>query len=148
MFPKTGSSGRFPLGVMLQGQFNDAFAGVKIPEWPDSTEKTQTLAKPKPGKLIVLGCAKMFSDQLISTPGNLGLFANIVDSFTVGDELIQIRSKAFANRNIKKLTDTQKVWFRFIAVGLLPLAWAIYAYIRLLLRRKEKKLYLEQTTIN
>jgi hypothetical protein len=145
VFPKAGSPGRFALGVLLQGEFSDTFKGAKVPDWPDSPEKALGLTtKPKPGKLIVVGCAKMFSDQLITSPGNLGLFANIVDSFTLGDDLIQIRSKTLANRSIKKLTDSQKVWFRFIAVGLFPFAWIIYAYLRLLMRRKEKKLYLEQ----
>jgi ABC-type uncharacterized transport system involved in gliding motility auxiliary subunit len=128
-FPKAGSPGKFPLAVILEGQFSDTF-------------KTGPIANLKPGKLVIIGCSKMFSDQLIGGPGNLGLFANIVDSFSIGDALIQIRSKSILDRNIKKLTDSQKLWFRFIAVAAIPLIWAIYAYIRLLMRRKEKQFYL------
>jgi len=129
-FPKTGSAGRFPLGIILQGEFSDTF-------------KTEPIVNPKPGKLVVIGSSKMFSDQLINSgSGNLGLFANIVDSFSLGDDLIQIRSKSLLDRNIKKLTDAQKVGYRFIAVAAIPIAWAIYAYFRLLLRRKEKQFYL------
>lgn len=117
-FPKAGSPGRFPLGVMLK-------------------------PAQRPGKLVLLGCSKMFDDQMITaSPGNLGIFANIVDSFALGDSLVRIRSKALVNRDIKRLSDIQKVWYRFIAVGLVPLIWAIYAYIRLMLRRQEKNSYL------
>lgn len=129
-FPKAGSSGKFPLAVILEGQFSDTF-------------KTEPMANPKPGRLVVIGCSKMFSDQLIGGgSGNLGLFANIVDSFSIGDELIQIRSKSVLDRNIRKLTDSQKLWYRFIAVAAIPIIWAIYAYLRLLMRRKEKQFYL------
>jgi ABC-type uncharacterized transport system involved in gliding motility auxiliary subunit len=135
-YPNAGSAGRFPLGVVLQGQFSNALEPVKEGE-------SEVLSNPKPGKLIVIGCAKMFNDQLIMNGvGNLGLFANIVDSFTLGDNLIQIRSKSILNRNIKKLTDSQIVWYRFIAVVSIPLIWALYAYARLLFRRKEKQFYL------
>ncbi|MCX5696007.1 MAG: Gldg family protein [Candidatus Omnitrophica bacterium] len=136
VYPKTGSAGRFPLGVILQGQFNKAIE-------PAGEDKTEALNNPQPGKLVVIGCAKMFSDQLIvNSPGNLSLFANIVDSFALGDDLIQIRSKSILSRNIKKLTDSQIAWYRFIALVSIPLLWAVYAYIRLLLRRKEKQAYL------
>jgi len=129
---------------MLQGQFSNTFAGANIPDWPDAAgeNKTEVKLEPKPGKLILIGCAKMFSDQLISGPGNLSLFANIVDSSTLGDDLIQIRSKAFVSRDIKKLTDSQKIWYRFIAVAGIPLIWAIFAYARIMLRKKEKAFYL------
>ncbi|MDD5109239.1 MAG: Gldg family protein [Candidatus Omnitrophica bacterium] len=145
-FPKTGSPGKFPLGVILQGQFSDTFNGATI---ADSTQaggvvqKAELLVNPKPGKLVIIGCSKMFSDQVIgSGSGNLGLFANIVDSFSISDDLIQIRSKSVFDRSIKKLTDSQKVLYRFIAVAAIPIIWVIYAYIRLLLRRKEKQFYL------
>jgi ABC-type transport system involved in multi-copper enzyme maturation permease subunit/ABC-type uncharacterized transport system involved in gliding motility auxiliary subunit len=136
-YPKTaGFTGRFPLGLILEGQFSLALE-------PAKEDKPEVLGGPKPGKLIVIGCAKMFNDQLVmNSLGNLGLFANIVDSFTMGDGLIQIRSKSILNRNIKKLTDSQIAWYRFIAVVSIPLIWAVYAYIRLLLRRKEKRSYL------
>ncbi|MDO8662227.1 MAG: Gldg family protein [Candidatus Omnitrophota bacterium] len=144
VFPQTGSPGKFPLGVMLQGQFSNTFAGANVPGWPDLAGENKAEAKlePKPGKLILIGCAKMFSDQLITGSGNLSLFANIVDSSTLGDDLIQIRSKAFLNRDLKKLTDAQKIWYRFLAVAGIPLIWAIFAYARIMFRKKEKAFYL------
>jgi len=148
-YPKAGSAGKFPLGLVLQGQFSDTFLDTQIPGWeqeikePAGKDKVEVLSSPKPGKLIVIGCSKMFNDQLIMhNLGNLGLFANIVDSFALGDDLIQIRSKSILNRDIKKLTDSQIAWYRFIAVVSISLIWAVYAYIRLLLRRKEKWSYL------
>jgi ABC-2 type transport system permease protein len=152
-FPKTGSPGKFPLGLMLEGQFSDTFLATGAPDWPSeaSTENkpAQTTSKnnpaplgdAKPGKLIVLGCFKMFTDQLIANPGHLNLFANIIDSLALGDDIIQIRSKTPVSRDIIQVSDAQKVWYRLMNVGLMPLAWVIFCFIRLFIRRKEKQFY-------
>ena len=153
-FPRAGSPGKFPLGVIVQGQFTNAFSGSGVPAWPNA-EKTQDQSstqvppakpeeklEPKPGKLVVLGCAKMFSDDLIVNTANLNVFANLVDSLALGDDVIQIRSKSQMNRDIKKLSDGQKVGLRFMAVVLVPALWIGFASLRLFLRRKEKQFYL------
>lgn len=153
VFPRGGSEGKLPLGVMLQGQFNDTFAKSPVPDWPkkeaDPAQAAPSVAKPldqpvdsKPGKLIVLGCSQMFADRLIRNPGNLSLFANIVDGLTLGDDIIQIRSKTPVSRDIKRLTDRQKMIYRFLTVFLVPLVVVAYASLRLFLRRKEKQFYL------
>lgn len=153
-FPAAGSSGKFPLGVIIQGQFPDTFAGQAVPEWPNKeTAQAQSPApaaapaveaklEPKPGKLVVLGCSKMFSDDLISNPANLALFASLVDSLALGDDVIRIRSKSQVSRDLNKISDSQKVSLRFMTVLLVPLLWAGFVSFRLFLRRKEKQFYL------
>ena len=150
-FPKGNPEGKFPLAVMLEGNFGNTFPST-VPQWPD--QETQTPAQsqeaapaliPKPGKLIITGCSKMFTDQLITGSGNLNLFANIVDGLTLGTEIIQIRSNTLTNRELKKLTNAQKVWYKFTAIFLVPILLVLYGSGRLIIRRKEKQLYLAAT---
>lgn len=150
-FPKGNPEGKFPLGVMLEGNFSITFQSA-IPPWPN--QETQTPAQsqeaapaltPKPGKLIIIGCSKMFTDQLITGAGNLNLFANIVDGLTLGTDVIQIRSNTLTSRELKKLTTTQKVWYKFTAIFLVPFLLVLYGSGRLIIRRKEKQLYLAAT---
>lgn len=160
-FPKTGSAGRFPLGVVMEGQFADAFAGKDVPAWPakegdvavtpaakekeqKADEKDASLvAKPAtPGKLIVLGCSKIFTDELVTNGPILSLFANIIDGLALGDDVVQIRAKTQTNRGLKKLSDAQKLGLRFMTIVLVPVLWIVFATLRLFLRRKEKQFYL------
>jgi len=162
-FPREGSPGKFPLGLILEGQFSNTFSQAELPDWPDSgveepadakTEKeaagkdkpvpgiSAEMKNPRPGKLVIIGSSRMFNDDLIPNPGNLGLFGNIVDGLTLGDNIIKIRSKSYVSRDIRKVSDRQKVLYRFITVFLVPLALASYAVLRLFLRRKEKRSYL------
>lgn len=165
-FPKAGSPGKFPLGVVVEGLFKDAFAGQEIPAWPPqegeatpaspvAQAKTKEPAKPasepaapvaKAGKLIVLGCSKIFTDELIVNGPILGLFANMVDGLVLGDDVVQIRAKTQTNRDLKKLSDAQKLGLRFMTIVLVPALWVIFAFLRLFLRRKEKQFYLVART--
>ncbi|MGE5279177.1 MAG: Gldg family protein [Deltaproteobacteria bacterium] len=155
VFPAAGSPGKFALGIMMQGQFADAFADGPVPAWPQEKEKEGPAAAqeqktqepkgelvPRPGKLILIGCAKAFSDPIISNRANLNLFANIVDGLALGDDIIQIRAKTQSGRQIKRLTDAQKALWRFAAVGLVPAFWAVFACVRFFFRRKEKQFYI------
>lgn len=149
-FPKAGAPGKFPCAMMLEGQFSDTFAQGGVPEWPSATaapqaapaKKEMFFLNQKPGKLVLIGCSKMFSDKLIVVPGNLILFSNIIDGLTLGDDVVRIRSKVAVGRDMKRLSDTQKIFFRFLAIFFVPLLLVLYASGRLVLRTKEKESYL------
>ena len=150
-FPASGSPGRFPLAVMLEGQFSNTFAQKDFPDWPSAQVENQkqeakkeekaVMLNPKPGKLIVIGCSKMFNDDLIPNPGNLGLFSNIIDGVTLGNDIVKIRSKTYTSREIKKVSDSQKIFYRFLTIIFVPTILAVYAALRLILRKKEKQFY-------
>jgi ABC-type uncharacterized transport system involved in gliding motility auxiliary subunit len=156
-YPK-GSEGRFPIALMLEGVFNGDFSKKKVPAWPlvDSgtgaeesgkTEGGSGLAKEDgvtshPARLIVVGCSEMFTDSMISAASNLNFFANTVDALSLGDDILQIQPQLTASRDIKKLTDMQKILYRFAAVGLIPVFLILFAAIRFVLRAKEKQFYL------
>ena len=127
--PPGQMKGKLPLAVLVQGQFTDTFG-------------TEPAGEPKPGRLVVIGCAQAFSEDLLRTPGNLALFANLVDGLVLGEDLVQIRSKAAVTRDLKPFSNAEKLWIRFFTVLLVPIGLFMGALVRAFIRRKEKEFYL------
>jgi ABC-2 type transport system permease protein len=152
-FPEAGSPGKLVLGMMVKGTFSNTFAESDIPVWPSRKEAGEEAPAadapqekawvPAPGTLVVIGSSKVFSDSLISNRANLNLFANLIDGLALGEDLIQIRAKTQGSRQIKRLTDAQKVAWRLAGIALVPVFWAGFAFARLFLRRKERQFYLQ-----
>jgi len=142
-------TGRLPLAVLLEGQFPDAYSGQSPPPWPDEDAAQETVEDtavemiPQPGKLIVVGCSTMFEEEFIKQGGAGGFFLNAVDSLTLSDELIDIRSRQPIDRRIQKLSKGKKIWVRFLTTLLIPFVLIVFGSIRAILRRKEKELYLK-----
>ncbi len=130
---------RQPLGLLVEGKFKPKFVDQNIPDWPeepgvakDTTKQAQPseiTGDPKENKLIVFGCSNMFkSDVLQSVTSHRALLLNSVDALTLGDELINIRSKNIVARRIeatsgfgKALSKAFVVWFPplvFVALGI------------------------------
>lgn len=137
---------RLPLAVLVEGVFPNTFDKSGVPAWEaDQVQQGRSLNlsfDPKPGKMVLVGSSKMFTDDLISTPGNLNFFANIVDGLTLGEDLTLIRSKTPMSRQLKKLTSQQKAFQRFLALLLIPLVLVCVLSVRLFFRGKEKQFYL------
>jgi len=136
---------RLPLGIMLTGQFPDPYSGKPVPKWSpgDTLETTQiapTLAT-KPGKLIVYGCAEFFSDRLLGAAGNGLLFLNSVDALTLGEDLINIRSKLSTERYIEKVSTGGMLFWRFFTIFLVPIVLIAYGVMRFIIRRKNREDY-------
>jgi ABC-type uncharacterized transport system involved in gliding motility auxiliary subunit len=141
--PPAEMKGPFPLAVLVEGRFPDAFDGKRPPREEGGAAEAADLGEPKPGKLLVVGCSKSFSEDLIHAPGNLNFFANVVDGFTLGEELIEIRAKTPVVRDLRRVSSAAKLGYRFFTVGLVPLALVALGIGRAFLRRKEKELYLQ-----
>ncbi len=145
--PSEKLQGKFPLSVLLEGQFTDTFSGT-VPVWPAEGGKEGDIApqkkmeNPKPGRLLVVGCSKAFSEDLIQSPGNLNFFANVVDGLTLGEDLVKIRSKAIVIRDIKRLSNAEKIWYKFLTTLAVPIFLLIVAASKLFLRKKEKEFYI------
>ncbi len=150
--PPAETKGLYPLAVLLEGKFSSAFTG-KVPAWPatDGQEAAKIediqLGEQKPGKLIVVGCYKTFSEESIQNPGNINFYANIIDGLTMGEDLIAIRSKSGVIRDIKRVSNAEKIGYRFFAVFLLPLILLILTFIKVFLRKKEKEFYLKASQV-
>lgn len=139
-----------PLAVLVSGTFPDAFQGRALPAWPQSGgEEAAPIADsaapldPKPAQLVLIGSAKMFDDSVISAADNAPLLLNVVDALAHGAELISIRSKASTDRTIRAVTHGEKLLFRVLAVGLMPVLLAVYGISRAAVRRREAQAYRE-----
>jgi len=147
---KARRTGPFPLAVLVTGQFADGFQGRTVPAWPREEEanpETQTpenlpALEPKPGKLVLVGASSIFQRQLIRSGGHLTFLLNAVDVLTLGDELVQIRSKIPIDRSIGRVSKTEKVLARFFVMILVPLVIALIGGFRVFLRRQSKQQYL------
>ena len=146
--------GPFPLALMAQGQFKDAYSGQAIPEWPKSEPaNTAAVSPPKseavvsketklaPGKMILIGASSFFQKQLIRSGGHLNFFLNSVDALTLGDELVSVRSKQPIDRSIGHISTTTKVAWRFFVTLLIPLLIAVIGASRVFWRRQAKQNY-------
>jgi ABC-2 type transport system permease protein len=127
-----------PFGILLAGKFKSMYVDQDIPQWPPEpgAEEGEEAARPseisgesKDNKIIAMGCSNMFkNDVLQSVTSHKALLVNCVDALTLGEELINIRSKNIVARRIKTTSSVGKtaakgfaIWFAptlFIAVGI------------------------------
>jgi ABC-type uncharacterized transport system involved in gliding motility auxiliary subunit len=156
-------SGPFPLAVLAEGQFADAFQGKKIPEWvsevlaealpPKAVEKAKDEKASgsfpiKPGKLLLIGAATPFQKQLMQNGGHLNFFLNAMDVLTLGDALIGVRSKGQVSRMLPKISAPEKVVWRLFVMFLVPVFIALLGFGRAYMRRRTKQLYLKSLNIS
>ena len=99
------------------------------------------------GKLLVIGCSKMFEKEFIRSGGMLNLFLNCVDALTLGDELINIRSHQPINRSIEPIGKMGKLWYRFMTILLVPVFIIAFGCVRVIIRKKEKENYIKSLSL-
>lgn len=126
------SRGPFPLAVLVEGQFPNAF---------EQSRPTVTLT-PAPGKLLLIGAVTPFQDQMIERGGHLDLFLNSVGALSLGEDLVTIRAKQPVDRSIGRISAAAKAWWRFFVSLLVPLLIAGAGWARILWRRRAKTQYL------
>jgi len=142
----------FPLAALVEGQFPDGFKGREIPAWPpqegkEGTEsyekpKEKTDISPKPGKMILIGCSTIFQKFLFAQGGHANFFLNSIDALTLGEKLINVRSKQLVDRSIKSLSPATKAWWRIFVTFLMPIAVGVIGGLKLFMRRRSKWAYL------
>jgi ABC-2 type transport system permease protein len=144
---RQNAQSNLPLAVLLEGTFPLAYAGKDRPPWSDSNEsadhQTQQERTARPGKLIVIGCAAMFEESFIQGGGMLTFFSNCIDAVSLGETLINIRSKQPINRTIRPLDKGEKLWYRFMTLFLIPLVVVLTGLVRVFIRRKQKEHYMK-----
>ena len=155
-------AGPFPLAVLAEGTFADAYRDKKIPDWApeppagegaarEPLKKARKSKEPEPlqsqpGKLLLMGAATPFQKQLMQNGAHLNFFLNAVDVLTLGDALIGIRSKGQVSRILPKVSTPAKVVWRLFVMFLVPVVIALLGFIRAYMRRRTKQLYLKSLT--
>lgn len=156
VFAGTDSYGeKLPLAILLDGQFPDPFADQERPQWPQTPpdpnnpvpqpnmpDTPVTELEPKPARVLVTGCARMWSNNGIQVGSNGMFFLNSVDALTLGDQLINIRSKTMTERRIKEVTPGARTASKVVVTFLIPVLLAVFGILRFAWRRREAERYL------
>ena len=140
-----------PLAVLVEGEFPDTFADRAVPDWPDAVADTSATPlergpeplplDPAPARLLVVGSAKMFDDNIIAASQNALLLLNAVDYLAGNRDLLSIRAKTLTQRVIRPVSPQEKVLWRLVAVLLVPVVLATYGVLRAGARRREATRY-------
>jgi ABC-type uncharacterized transport system involved in gliding motility auxiliary subunit len=144
---------RPPLAVLVEGVFPDPWADQPAPDWPAAVgdtagsppaEASGPLPPPEPGRLVVIGCSKMFEEMLINQAGHALFLINMIDAVTLGEDLISIRSKQFDQRTFGEVSDGKKLAFRVVNIALVPVLVAAFGLGNRIRRRREADEYAAQ----
>ena len=139
-----------PLGVLFEGKFPARYRDQDVPEWPreygatedsgpdGSIDAARFTGDPQENKMIVLGSTQMFhSDVLQAVNSHRALLMNCVDALTLGDDLINIRSKNISIRSIRATGGFDKAMSKFFVVWFPPMVFVGLGII-LTIKRKKK----------
>lgn len=127
-FAPSGSIGKFTIAAAIFGKFNSAYP---------STGSGQVSVDN--ARLIVVGDSDFIKDDFSqNNPNNLIFFQNIVDSLSLDEDLINIRSKSITDRPIKELSDSERVAMRYLNIFGLTVVVIAFGMIRYYLRRKSR----------
>jgi ABC-type uncharacterized transport system involved in gliding motility auxiliary subunit len=142
--PKESLKG-FDLAVMLSGSFGSFYSGKPIPLIKDEKDTTgkgmapaagddarSVLARSPKTQIVLIGDSDFLSD---GTPASNHLFmTNLVEWFTLGDNLISIRSKAVTERMIDpKLSEGGKNsirLFNMVGMPVIVILLGVFVFIR------------------
>jgi len=145
--PPENFGGPYPLAVLAEGRFPDAFAGGPVPSWepgvpgeplPAMTDEAVS------GKLMVIGCDQLLRDGFITSADNGRFVLNAIDALAVGDLLVSIRSKQPVDRRIERVPAATRTAHRVAVVGAVPALICMIGILRVLSIRRSKERYLRQ----
>jgi gliding-associated putative ABC transporter substrate-binding component GldG len=118
-----GTKGKFNLAVALTGKFPSVF------------NNSASAA----GHLVLVADSDFISDNFLRNyPDNLLFFQNVVDSLSLGDDLIAIRSKGVTERPLKELSESTRAAVRYGNIFSLTAVVVLLGVGRYFLRRKRR----------
>ena len=147
--PPDEFGGPYPLAVLLEGSFPDAFAGAAVPGWIQDVpgepmpEMGDDALAPS-ARMLVVACDQLLRDRFIRSADNGRFALNAVDALALGDALVSIRGKQPVDRRIRRVPASIRNAHRIGVVGGLPLLIAALALGRVFLVRRGKERHLAQ----
>ena len=118
--PEEDEQGQFNLAVMLSGNIDSAYSEDL------STEE---------GRVVVIGNSNFVSDNYAAR-NNSVFFQNLVDSVSLDESLVQIRTKEVTDRPIPNLTGTGKNFIKYSNIFALPIAVVLIGMLKYYLRKR------------
>ena len=143
---------QFPLAVLAEGRFRNAFAESARPRWPDDPTDAPTETRPLLGKrgrarVVVIGCANLFQNTLYRTPDHQSLLVNCLDILALSPDLLNVRTRVSRDRGIQMpegsgggFWNAVNFW-RFFNLGLVNMIIAGVGVVTAVLRRRSRHAY-------
>ncbi|OGF26142.1 hypothetical protein A2303_05860 [Candidatus Falkowbacteria bacterium RIFOXYB2_FULL_47_14] len=122
-----GEPRSYDLAVSITGTIPNAY--------PEGSDNENIRAR-----LIVVGDSDFITDNFLQqSPDNLTLFQNLVDSLSLDEDLINIRSKSVSSRPIKEdLSDGTRATLRYLNVFGLTLIVILFGLLRYYMRKRSR----------
>lgn len=154
MFEPPPEGDQYPLMALVTGQFPDAYKDQERPAWPPAqprpgmppeppSEEEEGPAEPvtpAPGKLVLIGASQMFRSDFLQR-SNADLFLNSIDALTLGDDLVNVRSRKLVDRTISKPSDSQVSLWKFVNYVLVSLIIITVGVVVTVVRRQSRNAY-------
>jgi len=154
LFEPPADGDQYPLMALVTGQFPDAYKDAERPNWPppqpqpgmppmppsDEEEGPVPPLTAAPGKLILLGASQMFRSDFLQQ-SNADLFLNSIDALTLGDDLVNVRSRKPVDRTISKPSANQVNAWKFVNYVLVSLVIIAVGVIVSVVRRQARNAY-------
>ena len=86
-------------------------------------------------KLLVIGCSEMFTDKAIKAFGNAHFLVNIVNTLTLGEDLVYLRAKGGYQRYLLPVSDKEKILWRILITVAVPSIWLLLGLLRFAYRK-------------
>ncbi len=144
------------MAVAISGKFNSYFADKTVPpvekqdnnrdkkatgNKPATEENRPVIKQSHETKIIVVGNSRFITDNFTGQfDGNRTFFLNAIDWFTIGDYLIDIRSRDSGERPLIIISGRTKTAVRAVNIFGVPVLLAVFGLFRFLLRRRRKRL--------
>jgi len=132
-----------PLAAALEGSFTSYFAGHDIPVGDDDKplieEGDLIRQSPDSTRMVVIGDGNFIRDDYLTNPANVFLLLNTVDWLVNDTELITLRTREVAMRQLKDIPDSQKEIWKYINWFLPPVLVILLGIVYWQIRRNTRK---------
>jgi gliding-associated putative ABC transporter substrate-binding component GldG len=151
MFSGTDKRQQYTLAAVLSGKFKSFYADKPVPKFQpeededitpagDISEEETIKESKKQTRIVVVSDSDFISDRHIHQfPTNMLFFLNIVDWLTLGDDLINIRSRGITDRPLKELSEREKGLYKTINIIGIPAIVVGFGLSRMVIRRRKIK---------
>lgn len=144
-----------PLAVLISGKFKSYFENKPVPSkktdpekseiQPISEEKEQVeLIKESPlTNILVAGNSRMITNSYYQSDENGAFFLNCVDWFTMGEDLIGIRSREKTDYPLKPTEAHQRATIRYLNIFGVSIILILFGLTKVYINRKRKTAWLD-----
>lgn len=139
--PETGQS--YPLAVTLTGSFRSFYDGKEVPPRPgeEIAEGSESVITKSPRtQIMVVGNSNFITDQFLRMyPENVLFVQNALDWMTLGEDLIEIRSRGATARPLKEISAGARDAIRWANTLGVPILVIMFGLIWNSARKKSRR---------